>query len=121
MNLQVASIVKKFRQKYWSLRDLRKLGFNSSELVKVYKTQILPAADYCDTVYHSLLTDIQDQELERAKIEALRTIFDYKLSARKLRQLAGITTLCERRIKHCDRFANMCVASERFAHWFPLK
>ena len=119
--LQVQTILNKFRRKYWSLRHLKKLGFNQEELVKVYRTVIRPAADYCDVVYHSMLNDEQDEALERAQIGALRTIFDYKLSARKLRELAGVTTLRERRVEHCDKFAQKCANSARFQHWFPLR
>ena len=118
---QVKAILGKFRRKYWSLRHLKKLGFCHDELVKVYKTVLLPAADYCDVVYHSMLTDEQDEALENAQVGALRTIFDYKLSARKLREKAGVTTLRERRIMHCDRFALKCVQSDRFRHWFPIR
>ena len=117
---QVSSIITKLRRKYWSLRHLKKLGFTAEELVKVYRSVLLPIADYCDVVYHSMLTDEQDEALERAQVGALRAIFDYKLSARKLREMAGVTTLRERRIAHCDKFALKCANSARFSHWFPL-
>ena len=70
-------------------------------------------------MYHSSLTDEQDEALERAQVGALRSIFDEKLSGRKLRERAGVETLRERRIAHCDRFANKCVTDPRFAAWFP--
>ena len=90
-------------------------------MVKIYRSMVLPIADYCDVVYHSLLTDEQDEALERAQVGVLRIIFDYKLSARKLRNLAGVTPLRERRVAHCDNFARKCAESQRFKAWFPLK
>ena len=87
----------------------------------MYKSLIRPIADYCDVVYHSLLTDSQDELLERAQVGALRAIFDYKLSARKLREMAQVSTLRERRITHSDNFAAKCLKLDRFAQWFPLK
>ena len=36
----VESIIKKFRQRFWTLYNLKKNGFSSEELVKVYKTMI---------------------------------------------------------------------------------
>ena len=36
-----------------------------------------------------------------------------------MRELADLTTLRERRIEHCDKFAMKCVDSDRFSHWFP--
>ena len=118
MHAHVDSILVKMRQKYWVLRHLKKLGFNPDELVRVYRSLILPVADYCDVVYHSLLTDEHDEALERAQVGALRTIFDYKQSGRKLRELAGVSTLRSRRIEHVDKFAQKCTQSQ-FSHWFP--
>lgn len=121
MQAQCDSILKKFRQRYWALRHLKKLGFNSQELVRVYKSSILPVADYMSVIYHSLLTDEQDEHLENAQVSALRCIFDPRLSGRKLRKLAGLSTLRKRRIEQTDRFARKCIESDRFCHLFPEK
>lgn len=121
MNKHIRGVLTRIRRKYWGLRHLKKIGLNENELVVAYKSSVLPIADYCDVVYHSLLSDEQDEALERAQVGALRAIFDYKLSGRKLRKLAGISTLRERRISHCDKFASKCAASPRFQGWFPLK
>ena len=51
------------------------------------------------------MTDEQDEALERAQVGALRAIFDNKLRGRKLREKAGVSTLRDRRVKHCDNFA----------------
>ena len=117
----VNETVKRVRQKYWVLYHLRRLGFTESELVRVYKVNILPTFDYCCPVYHSLLTDLQDQQLEAAQIGALRGIFGYDLSARKLRAKADLTTLRKRRIELTDKFAAKCLLNDRFKSWFPLK
>ena len=117
----VESVIKKIRQRYWTLFNLKKHGFTQEELVTVYKTMIRPVADYCDIVYHSLMTDDLDEALENMQNMALRCIFGPKISARKMRKLAGITTLRERRISHCDTFAQKCLDSTRFQEWFPLK
>ena len=117
----VNEVVKKLRQRFWSLRHLQNLGFSETDLVAVYKASIRPLADYCCPAYHSLLSDVQDQALERAQVGALRCIFGYKLSGRKLRQRAGVTTLRTRRIELTDKFAQKCLASDRFCAWFPEK
>ena len=121
MHKHIDTVLARMRRKYWALRHLKRLGVNKSELVTVYKTSILPIADYCDVVYHSLLSDDQDEALERAQVGALRPMFDYKLSGRKLRKLAGVTMLRERRISHCVRFAAKYAASGRFSDLFPLR
>ena len=119
VHAHVSYIIKKMRQRYWSLYHLRRVGFTPAELVIVYKTMILALADYCCPAYHSLLTDQQDQELERAQIGALRSIYGYAMTATQLRQEAGVQTLRERRIRLTDNFANKCLKSDRFKKWFP--
>ena len=120
MDLQVASIAKKFRSRFWTLRNLKNSGFSTEELVTVYKTMIRPMADYACTVYHSSLTDEQDETLDGLQNHALKCIFG-PLSGRKLRDLAGVTTLRKRREEICDKFAKKLVSNPLFTHWFPLK
>ena len=117
----VATVRRKFRQRLWTLYNLRANGFSKEELVRVYKTSIRPVADYLDVVYHSLLTDEMDEELDRLQNWALQIIFGPKLVGRRLRTLAGVTTLRQRRVEHCDKFASKCAKLPRFEHWFPKK
>ena len=117
----VMTIRKKFRQRYWTLYNLRRNGFTEEELVRVYKTSIRPVADYLDVVYHSLLSDDLDEELDRLQNQALKIIFGSELSGRRLRALAGVTTLRERRVEHCDKFVAKCLDSDRFSGWFPRR
>ena len=122
MEEQVQSVARKFRARFWTLRNLKNSGFTTEELVQVYKTLIRPIADYACAVYHSSLTDEQDETLDKLQNHALKCIFG-PLSGRKLRDLAGVTTLRERRETICDKFASKLVSNPLliFAHWFPLK
>ena len=72
-------------------------------------------------VYHSSLTDEQDEELDRLQASALKCIFGPRISARKLCELADIMTLRRRREELCMKFANKCVVNPRMKHLFPLK
>ena len=103
------------------LRNLKNSGFTTDELITVYKTMIRPVADYGAVVYHSSLTDAQDELLDNLQNTALKCIFGPELSARKLREMAGITTLRARRENMCDKFALKCIGNPIFARWFPLK
>ena len=87
----------------------------------MYKTCIRPVADYLDVVYHAMLPDDLDEELDRLQNQALKIIFGSDKGGRTLRKLAGVSTLRERRIQHCDKFAQKCADSARFEHWFPQK
>ena len=82
------------------------------------KMMIRPAIEYGAAVYHSSLTDEQDEALEKLQTQALKAIYDPYLSGRKLREEAGISTLRER---ICLKFAAKCATSPRFIHLFPLK
>ena len=103
------------------LRNLKRSGFNTGELLTVYKTMIRPVADYAAVVYHSSLTDEQDERLERLQNQALKCIYGPFNSARKLRREAGIQSLRLRRITLCDKFVKKALTNPRFQHWFPLK
>ena len=59
--------------------------------------------------------------LERLQASALRCIYGYQTPYSKMRQLAGVSTLRDRRVAACDKFANKCLGSRRFSKWFPLK
>ena len=52
------------------------------------------------------MTDEQDEILERQQSHALKLIFGTNISAGKMREMAGIPTLRQRRIELCDKFAN---------------
>lgn len=67
----VAALRTRMRDTIWVLRHLRMAGFTEAELATVYKTVICPIVDYCCVVYHSMLTDEQDQQIERLQSQAL--------------------------------------------------
>ena len=121
MENHVKYIEKAVRARYWTLRNLKKNGFTNDELVQVFKTMIRPVAEYACAVFHSSLTDEQDERLERLQDHALKTICGPELSARRLRGLAGVDTLRERREEICIKFALKCSRDPVFAHWFPLR
>ena len=80
------------RDTTWVLRPLRRAGFNKSELATVYRTVVRPVLDYCAVVYHPMLTDEQDQAIERLQAKALKNIYGYQDSYAEMRQKADATT-----------------------------
>ena len=100
---------------------LREFGFSESELVRVYTINIRPVVEYCAVIFHSQMTDEQDELLERQQNLVLKYIYGPKISAGKLRELSGVPTLRQRRIDICDKFAKKAKDSARFARWFPKK
>ena len=109
MHAHVEALRKRFRRQYWSLYHLGRAGFSEDELARVYQTIMLPVADYCVAVYHPMLTDEQDQIIERLQSQALKIIYGPYLSYAEMRRRADATTLRERRIGICDKFAKKCL------------
>ena len=121
VQLQVDSICRKFRARIWTLRHLFHRGFSQEDLLKVYKSTILPCHDYCSSVFHSSLTLSQTIVLERLQSKALKAIYGYDPSYRELMAKAGLTTLRARRDARELSFARKCAGSVRFGGWFPTK
>ena len=121
MSKHVEVLRKRFRARLWILVHLRNAGFNETELVKEYKSILRPVHDYLCVVFHSMLSDAQDEALERLQSQALKLIFGWRLSYSRVRELAGVETLRSRRVELCDKFASKCLGSRRFSAWFPLR
>ena len=85
----------------------------------MYTTIIRPVAEYCSVVYHSMMTDREDEQMERLQATALRYVYGFGLSYAKMREMSGLDTLRSRRIALCDKFAAGCLKGERFRDWFP--
>ena len=120
MNAQVASIKKKFRARTWILRHLHHRGFGEEDLVKVYRSVVLPVHDYCSCVYNSSLTLNQASALERLQAQALKSIYGYEHSYRSLLEKSGLQTLQARRDARCKKFALKCLQNPKFKDFFPL-
>ena len=116
----IEALRKRFRSRTWILMHLKHAGFNTEELSKVYRVIVRPVADYMQVVYHSMMTDRQDEVVERLQSQALKIIFGKDKKYADMRKLADVTTLRARRIAACDKFAEGC-ASGTFARWFPLR
>ena len=94
---QVDSLCRKFRQKVWALRRLRKSGFSETELLSVYKTYLRPSLEYSSPIYHSMLTSEQDILLERQQFFALKSIYGFAYSHNHLLKLRHANTQREER------------------------
>ena len=110
----VEVLKRRFRQRYWILRHLRHNGFSQEDLIKVYTALVRPVADYMQEAYHSMLSDRLDEDIERLQTHALKCVYGPRISGRKMREMAGLTTLRERRILAADKFAAKCSAGGRF-------
>ena len=101
----VEDIRKKLRGRTWTLNKLKRSGFSEDELVRVYCAYMRPIAEYAAVAWGSMITKEQAGLLERQQNQALKNIFGLGISARAMRERAGIKTLCERRKAAALKFA----------------
>ena len=120
MSAQVKRIRRTFTSRIWILRHLGHSGFSKEDLLRVYKSVLLPVHDYCSCVFNSSLTQTQANALERLQSQALKAIYGYEYSYRSLLQTTGLETLQERRDRRSDKFAAKCLTNPRYRDWFPL-
>ena len=72
---QVKALQVRMRDTTWVLHHLKVAGFTEEELAVVYRTVVRPVLDYCAVIYHPMLTDEQDQQVERLQAQALKNIY----------------------------------------------
>ena len=121
VNARVEAVKRGVRARLWTLRNLKNSGFTEEELVRVYTAMIRPVADYAAVVYHSSLTDKQDEALDNLQNSALKMIFGTGISTRKMQSKAGISTLRARREALADKFADKCATMHLLQEWFKPK
>ena len=63
----------------------------------------------------------QETLIEIQQFFALRNIYGFEYSHRKLLELANIETVKQRRIKATVKFATKAAANPRFQSWFPRR
>ena len=86
----------------------------------VYRTVIRPILDYCAVIYQPMVTDEQNQTIERMQANTLKSIYGFGISYAKMREMTGITIHRARCIELCDKFAKKVLDSPRFEEsWFP--
>ena len=118
VNEHVKGVVAKVRKRLWILRHLRKFGFDSEELVRVYASMIRAVIEFCYPVYHPLLTKVQSVTLERLQTQALKCIYGYGLSYAQLLEKSGLQRLDDRRTEGFVKFAKKTAAGIH-SGWFP--
>ena len=82
---------------------------------------IRPVAEYCSSVFHSMITESDSNELERIQMQALKGIFGWQISYRKLLELSGLERLDTRRKENFVKLAEKMSHNLRFADLFPLR
>ena len=118
----VQKLVDKFRCRLWAMRHLRDSGMNKPDLLAVYRSILLPVADFASVTYGPLLTQDQSTTLEGLQRRAMKIVYDSFVPYRLALEDAGLTTLENRRQHALKKFAAKCNENERYGeNWFPLR
>ena len=83
--------------KYLDDKTLKRAKVPNRMLVKIFESYVLPSIEYCSVVYGPLLSESESEKLEHLQRSALRIIYGYKMSYKKLLKTAGLETLKKRR------------------------
>ena len=97
---------------------LRKAKLQKQEMIQVYNSTIRSIIEFCSPVYSSMLTAGQSNRLENLQAKVTRIVFGSDQTREERLTLAGLCPLQERRVARCRKFANKCLDSDRFKHWF---
>ena len=90
VSVHIKSLRKRFRQGTWILTHLRHAGFNEEELAKVYRVIVRPVADYMLVMYHSMLSDRDDEVIERLQSQALKVMYGRDEKYSDMRDRRGV-------------------------------
>ena len=118
----IEQLITKVRKRSWVVRNLKKAGLDSTDLIKCYYSLIRPVLDYAVPTYHSMLTCDQSERLEKLQRDILKTIYGFKRSYEEILETENITRLSERRQSLFDSFTQkMWENGEISREWFPTK
>ena len=117
----IEHMLQKARRKLWTLRHVKKSGFGTEDLLKVFNTIVRSTLEYAVPTYHPMLTGELRDSIERIQKQACKIIFGWDSDYDTLVSSGRIESLDSRREKLTLNFAKKAAQDPRFEHWFPVK
>lgn len=117
------TICKKFYERLWIIRNLRKLGTKQAELVDVYAKQVRVMVELAVPVWEPGLTISESQQIERCQKVAFAAILGWAkndISYRKSLKILGLKSLKSRHSEICEKFARKSVNNPKFRTWYSI-
>jgi len=120
-NKNTSSLVRQGNIRMQFLHKASKFTNNIRDLKQIYISQIRSKLEQSAVVWHSSLTQKNDNDLERIQKAALKVILKerYQSYSEALSTLR-IKSLKDRRDELCLKFAKSCLKIEKFKKFFPL-
>ena len=102
------------------ITKLKYVGTKIEDLIDIYILFIRSIIEYCSVVFHSSLTQAQEQKLERIQKTCLRVILgEMYISYEAALEMTGLQTLKDRREKRCLDFSLKCIKHPKNQRIFP--
>ena len=103
------------------LTKLKYAGISAIELINIYTLYIRSVLEYCSVVWHSTLTEDQNQAIERVQKTCLKIILgqDYQ-NYKQAMEYCGLKSLVERREQRCLQFTLKCLTHPVHKRMFPV-
>ena len=112
------SLVRRAFSKVWILRRLRALGASRKSMLLIYYRHIRSILEFGVPAWNGALTIKEGLKLERVQKVALRLIFGFGLSYRKILEKNNLERLADRRERLCLNFAKKATKHVKFKGWF---
>ena len=110
----------RFRRRVWMLYNLKDAGLTGRVLYRLYCCYLRSIIEYCSVVYHPMLTQEQEGDLERLHKLAIKICFGFDKSSEVPMEEQNIESLAARRRRRFDVFLRRAMSNPRFGHrWFP--
>ena len=121
-NKNTKKIVRDANTKMRMLHIASKFIKNKEDLLHIYKTFIRSRLEFSCTVWHSSLSKMNEQDIERVQKSAMKLILkDKYVDYKKALKSVNLESLYERRERLCLRFAKKCLKDENFKKLFPMR
>ena len=101
------------------IRHLKRSGVPNEDLIGVYASTICSVLEYASCVYAPMMTQSDDEQLERMQKRILKTVYGYHTSYKEALEKSGLQSLKERREICLKKFTEKTAANSRFDAWFP--
>ena len=109
-----------YRKRYWTMIHWKRSGFKGEDLYSLYEVFVRPVIEYCNVVYHPILTTEQAEELEGMQRKIFRLAYGNSSYSGAVRE-KRVQTLEERREAASDKFVSKAIKTKKFDTWFPRR
>ena len=117
---QIEEMLKKTNSRLYMLRNLKRFGFNPTELGIIYKGYVRPLLEYGDVVWGSSVTCDQGTTLEKVQTRAFKIILGKNYNSYSdAMETCELDTLSDRRKIHNWKFGQSLPNCQRTSSLIP--